>query len=410
MSNPTCRRIRLLLTLTVRTSALVCATMTGASAQATPTSPPVDRVEARWQPWLGCWQLSEQSVRDDDVAALDDLFSTSPSGRSHADSVRVCVSAADAPTRVRMTTSIDGRTVLEEVIDADGQPHALQEGECRGMQRAEWSRSGQRLFSRAELTCAGERRHTVSHLATLHAGSWLDIQSVTRDGRQGVRVRRYYPAADREGDGAASPADAPFTIEDVKEASAQVTPLVLQAALVETQARFPLDGRSLIALDKAGVTDEITDLMVALSFPRAFKVERVGGSAGGAGWGPLPGWGVDDPFWGVDDVFFWGYAPFAFSQWGLARPWGYPGLFIVDPGPSGAGDGDPHDGPGRVVKGRGYTRIEPRRAERSTTSSDGQQSGSTSSGSSGGSSGGVSSQGYSGGSSGGASGRTAQPR
>ena len=72
-----------------------------------------------------------------------------------------------------------------------------------------------------------------------------------------------------------------FRLADVKEASAKVTPLVLQAALVETAARFRLTGRTMIDLDRAGVADEVTDLMVALTYPDRFTVARERASGGG---------------------------------------------------------------------------------------------------------------------------------
>jgi hypothetical protein len=365
-----------------------------------------DGNDVRWQPWIGCWSLFEESERKEDTTPRD-LSPDRAVEQPSSGAITVCVTPADTTGGVRLLTSIDGETAFEDIIVADGAPHAVEQRGCRGTQHAEWSRSGARLFSRAELACPGDKPHTVSHLALLHGGIWLDILSVTRDGREGVRVRRYRREGDDErGRPAPGPAAVrALTIADVKEISAKLTPLVVQAALVETNARFPLDGRTLIELDKSGVADEVTDLMVALSFPGTFKVDRRRPAGAGRPW-----------VQGYEDADVWGYAPFMYSYWGSLSPFTYPDFVIVDPG--GDADGGTPDAGGRVINGRGYTRIEPRRTAGSTGESSGGSTASAADSTSGDSSGGVSSQGYSSGSTGGASGsssggdsgRTATPR
>ena len=44
-------------------------------------------------------------------------------------------------------------------------------------------------------------------------------------------------------------------------------------------SRFNINSKTLVALDDAGVPDRVIDLMVALTFPKRFVVERAGGSA-----------------------------------------------------------------------------------------------------------------------------------
>src|SRR4029077_15370149 len=48
----------------------------------------------------------------------------------------------------------------------------------------------------------------------------------------------------------------------------------VEAMLVEAHATFTLDSRTLIRLQKAGVPGSVTDLMVALSFPDRFVIDR----------------------------------------------------------------------------------------------------------------------------------------
>jgi hypothetical protein len=317
---------------------------------------------------------------------------------------RVCVTPAGATSGVRISTEAQGVPVVEETLVADGTERPVEDKTCRGARSAEWSRSGYRLFSRAEITCAGEPPHSVSHLATVFEDTWIDIQGITREGRQGLRVRRYRREADEAAALERPPGTGSFGIEDVKEASAKVTPLVLQAALVETAARFRLRARTMIELDRAGVADEVTDLMVALSYPDRFAVARV--STSGAGGEVFHPGGAPD--WTSDDVYLWGYAPFAYSYWGFDDYWYSPDVVII--GDRNEGGGERSSGGGRVVNGRGYTRIEPAEVAQAARGENSESGSTSSTAPASGDSGGVSSQGYSSGGSSGDSDRTAQPR
>jgi hypothetical protein len=224
---------------------------------------------------------------------------------------------------------------------------------------------------------------------------------------------------------------AAFEVDDVIEASKKVSLRALEAALVERQATFALDRRLLVKLDEAGVEDTVIDLMVALSYPDRFVVDR---SSGGGSYGPSGASSINfDPFWYGSYFPYYYYSPFGYSYWGRYGwydpfypyyPY-YPGggSVIIVP-PDGGGDGRPPAGHGRVVNGLGYTRVRPRDAtnEGSTggsrsgnastrASSGGSSSGSSeSSGSSGSSGGSMSPSGASSGGSGDSGGRSAVPR
>jgi uncharacterized membrane protein YgcG len=387
--------------------------------------------DARWQPWLGCWELTADNVREGAPAARR-LADGSPTARRSGDSIpRVCVSAAGGGARFE--TTVRGQAAVDQTIVADAVQRPLNDAECQGTQHAEWSRDGLRLFSRATLTCKDDAaQRVVSGLSMLAPnGSWLDIQAVEIGSRETVRVRRYYRAAGEPAVSRAVVAASSLTLDDVKEASAKVAPRALEAALVETDAGFDLKAGHLVDLDKAGVPDSVIDLMVALSYPERFVVERPSRRGGGGG-----GTFINDPFllgWSFGyPVFYDAYSPFYYTPFGYSR-YSFGGGYIADgiafisaptePQPSGAG---------RVVDGQGYTRIRPREAaaaengqtgtrsnraisrtpgtpiDSSSSSSTASSSGgsSTSSGGSSTSSGG----GYSAGSSSGDTGRTAQPR
>jgi hypothetical protein len=374
-----------------------------------------DPPSATWEPWLGCWELTLDSVRDLPAAR-------SRSGAGNAPGAvrpRVCVTP-EGDGGARFVTTIAGQPPAEYTTVPDGRDRPLEDGDCRGTQRAEWSSDGLRIFTRADLTCdsdpAPRRLSGISLFAS--NGTWLDIQAINVGGREQVRVRRYYRA-----EGEAEPtrsflSASVLMTDDVKEASAKVAALALEAALIESNAGFNLTASTVINLDDAGVPGRVIDLMVALSYPDRFVVERsrAGGGGGFANDPFMLGWAFGYPVW-YDDYFYspYYYMPFGYSSYAF-RGYGSPyfgDVIAVNP------DAGPRpSGTGRAVDGQGYTRVRTREA----TTADGQSGGArtsaarpdsssgsagTSSTSSTASSGG----GYSGGgSSGGDTGRTAQPR
>jgi hypothetical protein len=392
-----------------------------AGAQSTPTTP----ASARWAPWLGCWQVSEESVQDG-AALLAELMGTSSAPASARPAALVCVTL-DGDAGATMTTIVNDKPLLTETIVADGARKPLTDPGCKGWQKAEWSPLGARLYAQAEIACDEQPSRTVSGMAVMVAGPmWLDIQMIESDGRKSLRVRRYRRSADQKHAGtiapalrqtAAMPLGGKLTLADIKEASTRVAPEALQAAVMELGAGgYELNARRLLDLDAAGVPDSVIDLMVAMSFPKRFIVERSGG--GGGGFSDFWGSSGYDNIWPLysDPLFYTSYyAPFGYRYWGRYDPYYFqgPGFVVLNPGGGTPGAIEP-SGDGRVVDGRGYTRIRRNEPEVMTRGTDGSMgaadsnrgssAGSSSSGNSG-----ASPSGYSGGGSSGSD-RTAQPR
>ena len=349
-------------------AAAIAAALPAVAAAQTPT--PAAAVDARWLPWLGCWQLVEETAPLPESA---DNFS------AFASRVLVCVTPAGPPaaaTDVVVTTLADGEPVLVETLSADGLEHAVDQTECRGRRRVGWSDDGARLFTRAALTCSGENDdRRVSGVGLFRDnGEWLGLELVEAGQRAAVTVRRYRRAGDVATLGAAGPtltagllaqartaagraAAADLTIDAVIETGAAVEPAVLEAMLVETGARFDLDGRTLVRLDDGGVPEEIIDMLVALSFPDDFSVRRSTPTGGGGG-GFLSSWsgyGYDSwyPYYAMPFGYYYGWSPYR-SLYG----WGdYYYLDAPYYGGRGSGFRDPPDaGGGRVYEGYGYTR------------------------------------------------------
>ena len=373
--------------------------------------------DPRWVPWLGCWELYEQGVRDADEPVREEQ------GQPSAETARprVCVTPVP-PNGAALVTTVGTEKAFDQVVTADGLDHTVDDGECRGIQSAGWSADGLRLFARAKVTCAGDSTpRGVTGLALLAPdGTWLDIQAVDVGGRENVRVRRYRRVLDEAGAAAASRPHIAATrlrLADIKEASAKISPRAIEAALVETNAGFDLSGRDLIDLDDAGVAGSVVDILVALSYPDRFVVERTRDSRATGG-----GFFSNDPFFldygfltPLDGAFYapYYYSPFAYSSYGrFYNPGFYNSAFFGPGNIAVGGSAEPRpSGDGRVVNGLGYTRIRERAPEGGVSTASRAGSSGAGTASSGSSSGGsVTSQGFSSGGSGGDGGRTAVPR
>jgi uncharacterized membrane protein YgcG len=377
--------------------------------------------DSRWSRWTGCWELVMENSREGAPSPTARRESRTPP-RDDA-RPQVCV-AALPDGGATFSTKVGTQTPIVQTVVPDAKDRPITEDSCTGTQRAEWSSDGLRLYARAELTCKGEEgTRRVSGLAMLGPdGRWTDVQSVEIGGRESFRVRQYRRA---NGGVTVMPTvnATALTLEDIKEASAKVSPRALEAALVETRASFDLTSKRLLDLNAAGVPASVVDLMVALSYPDRFVIERT--ASVDRAQAPII---INDPFmFGLafgyplwSDVY---YSPYYYSPFGYRYYpnyyYGGGGVYVVDNGGGGSALPVQPSGRGRVVDGQGYTRVRPRDDEPavathaggvSTTSSGG---GSSTSSSSGGSSGGgsVTSQGFSGGGGGGGDGgRSAQPR
>jgi hypothetical protein len=356
--------------------------------------------DARWQAWLGCWQpVGEAAVGE--AAPL------------------VCV-VPSAGSTVEMLTVADGRVAERQRLDASGTQVAVSREGCAGWESAQWSPDGQRVYRRAELDCQGGLQRTATGLMTMSAtGEWLDVQGVSAGGNTGVRVIRYQPVQQGQevpaeiraalGDRALAiatartAASAPPTTDDVLEASRLLDPAVVEAWLIEREHGFAmeLNARRLLQLREAGMPERVIDLVVALSYPEVFAIDRSNREGefrpedstdrsrrprtvylGDFGY---PGYGGYYPGYG------YGYGR------GYGRYYGGRPVVIVQR--DGDGEGAERARP-RVVKGRGYTRGNSGGGSVDTPSRPSSSAGSVTR--SGGSS--------SGGSSSGGSGRTAKPR
>lgn len=391
--------------------------------------------DIRWEPFLGCWTLAADNLRpreapEDAAGRAARRPSTVIDGAP-----RVCVTrTADG---ARFETTVGPQTAVDQTIVANAAAHPVDDGQCSGTQRSEWSKNGLRLYSSAEIRCQGDAGvRKVSGLSLIAPnGDWLDIQAVTIGDRETVRVKRYYRAADSPRTGPPDVARSRLTLDEVKEAASRVSSGALEAALIETLAGFDLTSKKVLDLAAAGVPERVIDLMVALSYPDKFVVQRLA-QVSPSGQSTF----ARDPFMIGPFATPFFYDGYYYGSPYFYEPFGYRGYSFLGYGPTfvvqGGGGGSPNGsatGAGRVVNGLGYTRVTPRPDSASgpitpanassrssgssstpaadTSSSSGSSSSGSSSSSSGSSGGGsVSPSGASSGSGSTDTGRTAVPR
>jgi hypothetical protein len=409
----------------MKTTIVLALTLTAGSAFAqtparqTPTpqtAAPAAAVEPRFAQWLGCWRL------DDDLAGTG---------------ARMCITPEKGG--VHLQTVIGVQRGIDELVIPDGVERPIVDAECKGTERAEWSQDGARVFRQTNVTCGKEPARTIKSVAFMAPGpSWITVQHVSGDAANtSVRVQRYRRAANQQlADGSRAPqpdsqltsrtepAKTTWSIEDVIEASAKLPVEAMQAALTEVDHPFDLNRKTLVALDDAGVSEPVIDLMVALTYPKHFVVERSGGGSMPTGISTGTGW--YDPFMspflmgGMSDCYSpmgYGYRSYYSmcgsalygynSYYGYNNYYGnyypYGGWVNVGPVPPTIGGTPLEPQPeGRAVNGRGYTQIRNREAEPSPRINGGNNGGGYS-GSAGGGTSGATSGGYSSGSSGGGS-------
>jgi hypothetical protein len=280
--------------------------------------------------WQGCWEAETEPAGDAQEPA---------EGRE-----LVCLAPGEDLRSLTLTALVDDQVIRQHTLFTDGARRPASEGGCSGWRRAFLSEDRRRLYLQSESTCEGGTQSELSGASLMVSGDhWVDIHLLKVDGERELVIRHYrplvtgsislpggLPSARRA---ARLLAAAPLTADDVIEALQFVDPPVVEAMLLEGDARIAMNSRLLLRLDDAGVPDEIVDLMMALSFPDYFAVK-------------------DEPESPRPVVYSHYWTPW-FSPYG----YGF-GHYYPHPHPPVTGPPPPRPG-GKVISGRGYTRVEP---------------------------------------------------
>lgn len=310
-------------------------------------------VDARWLPYLGCWE---------------------PAGAS--DAAMLCVVPTDDPAAVELRTYDGAELADRTLLHADGRARAVERRGCSGEERTTFSDDGRRVYIHADLSCGTNVRRSSSRmLAMLASTSWIDVEALDIMGRSVAMTRRFTPAAEERFvavgleallqdrlalETARVGASGEVTAADIIDVTRNVDPEAVRAWIAERGEPVELDARRLVAMADAGVPEDIIDVAIAVSYPETFAVKTVrdgttdrlgrripmGWDWGYGYWDP---WGFRYPYWGLYSRYGYGY-----DGWGYGGYWGgYWGgsygsrVVVVTRGPETGG---------RAVKGRGYTR------------------------------------------------------
>jgi len=307
---------------------LLAFSMQPAVAQSRQTDP-------RWLPFTGCWQPVGDTLAREDASAL------------------LCFRPEAEGGGMEMISLEGGEIVGQETLRADGQPREANLEGCIGWERGDFSARPGRVFLSSEHVCDGDvTRTSTGVFAMVASNQWVDVKVVTAGGETLTWVTRYRLARKEEteaaglGDLSAGhgmairsarvAASARPSVEDVIEATDYLEPEGVRTWISERDAPLDLDADGLVRMADAGVSEEVIDMVVAVSYPERFAVdherERYGQAYGG------------------------GYGPAFYPSYGFGYPYGYGyGFGGRGFGPTIARIGSGDSG-GRVVKGRGYSR------------------------------------------------------
>lgn len=285
---------------------------------------------------IGCWQLVAEST--DDAPAI-------------------CVRRLPKTRGITMSEFRNGSVVSETIWVGDGRRRPIDEPGCSGWKLSTLSQDRRRVYRRSQVTCEGSGLATTTGIAMITAPDRrIEISVLEIDGLRDVSVRvlRSVSGATVRLDEKPSAAvrnarlfsTSRLKAADVVEALEWVDPTAVEALLVETRPQFGMNAELLVELADAGVPEPIIDLMVAVSYPRSFVVE------GNAVRRATPAF-VRSPsrYYGFYGSYF--YPWHRYDYWGYWGYWGgypYPRPPIVHP---------PETRGGRVIAGRGYTRVSP---------------------------------------------------
>lgn len=343
-------------------------------------------VDARFQPWLGCWAPSAQSTgaavgqtpKPPSLACV--VPSTTIAGSVDLvvfDSANVVSRAAVPRPGTRMPKSIDG---------------------CSGTETATWMPDDRRLLMQAELSCGrGAKRLETGLMTMSSAGEWMQVQHLDVGGNAATSVMTLRYVVDSLGEWArlgasAAPSTpslrlamgAPLLNSDVL-AVARLAPTALtEAWLTETRQQFVMNGKELVRLADGGMPSRVIDLMIAVSNPETFAVRTPGADGSRPREGDVLTGGIassrmrdgcrrlDDFCYGPGGMGAWGLgwqyglSPFdayslRYGFGGLYNPYGFGNGYYLGNTPviivnRGDRDQGAPSSQGRAVRGAGYTR------------------------------------------------------
>ena len=339
-------------TRTTRTTRSLAAALAVAAIVAAPAARTAVAQDAgALQPYLGCWEPL-------DAAAADGVL---------------CFVADEG--QVEMLTVVDGAVEYSEPFRVDGRERPVEQDGCRGTESARMSIDGQRIYTASHFACEGEaQRRSTGIISMPDPDAWVDVRAMEANGGT-TAWSRWYQRTDGDppaelggrlgarpfaGGGAVARATAPVDVEDVIDAVGAVDPKAVEAWVAELGQEFRgLDADDLIRMADAGVPDDVVDVVVAVSFPEHFALNRpdaVGRDESAMRRAGRPVWmfpaGYYDPYYGYGYSRYGRYGYGGYGRYGGWYGWGGYGYTPVVVNVNRR----PPDSGGQVVAGKGYRR------------------------------------------------------
>lgn len=278
-----------------------------------------------------------------------------------------------------------GAIVERPILDVSGKRLSPPRDGCRGADSQTPSADGQRISVKSDYTCSnGLHRVADAEFGRDRDGQWIRVNGPSVFfGTASVRAF----------------AGAPVTTQDVLEVSKAVDANLTEAWLTDRGQGFELTGKELVRLADGGMPSRVIDMLVAISNPKTFvlqrndgtpnvNIDRLAPSARGAttaenscasargacygmtglgwlygadryyGWNPY-GYQYDMPFYRYGYGYGYGNGYPGYGYGGYSGPGYYSGngpvVVVVSPGGNGSAGYEPR---GKAVYGQGYTRSE----------------------------------------------------
>ena len=335
----------------------------GTSAAQTDTKAVAD---ATILPWLGIWTAMDETPAPGTTA------------------IEIRPGAEDKGFEI--TTKGAEQTVSESIIP-DGISRSVESNTCTGTSAYQLEKQTGIILGKSEMVCRGETYDILTLKMLTSADQMVDFLFIKTPDQTRLAVRRFAfetvsPAAGeiisaRESLVLRMALAAPWDLDKIISLSKTVETVVLEAALLEKNLQVKLDTKSLKKMKSSGTPDSIIDLLVALSAPDKFKIEknkliavetastrsqnndaypynyRTGPSYYGYGYGYyFPG----NYYWSYYSPFWWGYPIYLYPGTSTGGGSGGGGGGTG----SGAGSGGGVYSEGRLSSGSGYVQVTPR--------------------------------------------------
>ncbi|MDR0310911.1 MAG: hypothetical protein LBJ21_04940 [Acidobacteriota bacterium] len=310
-------------------------------------------------PWLGIWTAVDESTVPG---------TTSLEIRPAADGKGLNITTKDAE-----------QPVGENIIP-DGIPRPVESSACTGTSTYQWEKQTGIILGKSEMVCQGEAYNIFTLKMMTSADLMADILFVKTPGQNRLAVRRFAFERTLPPDGENFSARdslvlrtalaAPWDTDKIISLSKTVETVVLEAALLEKNLQVQLDSKSLRKMKSSGTPDSIIDILVALSAPDKFRIEKNDRIAVEAASPAAQNNETYTYVYRMEPPYYGYYYPWHY-YWSYYSPfwWGYPIYtypVVVGGGSGGSGGGGTTGGgssgysEGRLSSGSGYVQITPR--------------------------------------------------